>query len=270
MFDLLASRSGTVRACGHRGHAIAAPENTMAAFRLAKEHGAESCEIDIVLSSDNEIVVLHDITVDRTTNGHGYARDLTAQQITNFDAGAYFDPKFAGERVPLLREVLTFAKDEQVGFHIELKDYEHNGPMFDRLAALLDETGAMDWVVVISFDHPQLLKAKQHIPGLRTEGITHARHCDPADLARRAQLDSVSIEARSFHPDDARALHDAGVAIRCHVPVPEKIAFHEGYGRKIRDQVGQWLGDGLIDSLSGDDVAYLSALINDYPLKRAA
>ena len=100
MFELLASRRGTVYACGHRGHAIAAPENTMVAFRLAKEKGAGSCEIDIVLSGDNEVVVLHDITVDRTTDGHGYAHDMTAHEITSLDAGTYFDPKFAGEPCP--------------------------------------------------------------------------------------------------------------------------------------------------------------------------
>ncbi len=270
MFELLASRSGVVHACGHRGHAIAAPENTMAAFHMAKAQGAGSCEIDIVLSGDNEIVVLHDVTLDRTTNGRGYAHDMTAQEITGFDAGSHFDAKFAGERVPLLREVLTFAVQEEIGLHIELKDYQHDAAMFNRLAVLLDETGAMDWVVVISFDHPQLLRAKQRVPGLRTEGITHARHCAPAQLATRARLDSVSIEARSFHPDDARALHDAGIAIRCHLPIPEKLAFHQAYGRDIRGQVGQWLGAGLIDSLSGDDVGYLSALIREHPIKLTA
>jgi glycerophosphoryl diester phosphodiesterase len=237
---------------------------------MAKEQGAGSCEIDVVLSGDGEIVVLHDITLDRTTNGQGYAHDVTAQEITGLDAGSHFGAEFAGERVPLLREVLTFAAHEKIGLHIEFKDYAHDDAMFDRLAVLLDETGAIDWAVVISFDHPQLLQAKQRIPGLRTEGITHARHCAPAELATRARLDSVSIEARSFHPDDAHALHDAGVAIRCHLPIPEKIAFLEAYGRDIRAQVGQWLGDGLIDSLSGDDVGYLSALIKDYPIKPAA
>lgn len=238
----------------------------MAAFHAAKEHGAGSCEIDIVLSSDNEIAVLHDTLLDRTTSGHGYAYDMTGRQIASLDAGTSFDASFAGEPVPLLREVLTFAKQEQVGLLIELKDYDHDEAMFDRLAVLLEETATMDWVVLISFDHPQLVKAKRRIPGLRTEGITHARHCDPAALAARAQLDSVAIEARSFSPEDARALHGAGVAVRCTLPIPAKIAVRESYGRDIRGQVGEWLAAGLIDSLAGDDVAYLSALIADYPI----
>ncbi len=267
MYELLASRSGKVRPCAHRGASIAAPENTMAAIRLAKQQGAACCEIDIVLSGDNEIVVLHDITVDRTTTGRGYAYDKTAAQITALDAGSPFDAKYAGEPVPLLAAALTFAKREQIGLHIELKDYEHDDAMFDRLAQLLDETGALDWIVLISFDHPQLVKAKQRIPGLRTEGITHARHCDPAALARRAQLDSVAIEARSFHPDDARALHDAGIATRCTVPRPAKIAQHQEYGRDLRARVGAWVADGLIDVLAGDDVSYLRNLIADYPLR---
>ena len=77
---------------------------------------------------------------------------------------------------------------------------------------------------MISFDHPSLLRVKERIPGVRTELITHARHVDPAGLAKRAGAASVAIEWDMFHPDDARALHDAGIAVRVTVPRPERIA----------------------------------------------
>jgi len=264
MHELLASRAGRVHVCGHRGHSVEAPENTMAAFRRAVELGGTSLEIDIVLSGDGDIVVLHDVIVDRTTNGRGLAADLSAAEITSLDAGSRIDPEFAAERVPLLSEVLTFARDEGVGLHCEIKDFANEEALIERLATLLDETGAMDWFIAISFDHQQLAKAKARIPKMRVEGITHARHIDPGGFVARAGLDAISVEAGRFRAEDGRAIHDAGVAIRCHLPAPEKIRQVEQYGRDLRGQVGAWVAEGVVDTLSGDDVSYLRALVDEY------
>ncbi len=270
MFELLASRSGRVHVCGHRGHSIGAPENTLAAFKQTKELGGSSCEIDVVLSQDGEIVVLHDITLDRTTNGTGFAADMPASQIAQLDAGSSFSQDFAGEPVPLLHETLAFAREEEMGLHIEIKDSRNADALIDRLGALVEETATRDWIVVISFDHQQLLKVKERIPGVRTEGITHARHADPAAMVRSAKLDSVSVELGRFYPEDAEAIHAAGVAIRFHLPVPRKLNHLERHGWDIRQHVGDMLSAGCVDSVSGDDVAYLRALVDDFPLAKAA
>ena len=264
MYDLLASKSGRVHVCGHRGHSIDQPENTMAAFRRAVELGGTSLEIDIVMSGDGDIVVLHDLTVDRTTNGRGFAEDMTNAEICALDAGSAFHEKFAGERVPLLSDILVFAREEQIGLHCEIKDPGNEDALIARLDDLLDDTDAIDWFVAISFDHQQLAKAKAAIPGLRTEGITHARHVDPVGLVARAGLDSVSVEVDRFRADDGHAIPSAGVAIRCHLPVPSKIAKIERYGRDVRGHVGGLIREGLIDVLSGDDVEYLRALVDEY------
>lgn len=264
MYELLTSKTGKVHVCGHRGHSLDYPENTMAAFRRSAELGGTSLEIDIVLSADDEIVCLHDITVDRTTNGRGLARNLRASEIAALDAGSKCSPKFAGEPVPLLREVLEYARDAGIGIHCEIKDALNEDALIARLADVLTETGAMDWFVAISFDHQQLAKAKAGIPGLRTEGITHARHVDPGGLVRRAGLDSVSVEAERFMAEDGRAIHAAGVAIRCHLPEPKKIAKVERYGIDIRGMVGEWVAEGIVDVISGDDVGYLRALVDEY------
>ena len=264
MYELLASKSGSIQVCGHRGHSIDYPENTMAAFRRAVELGGTSLEIDIVMSGDGDIVVLHDLTLDRTTNGRGFAEDMTAAEICALDAGSSFDKKFAGERVPLLSDVLVFAREKRIGLHCEIKDPGNEDALIARLGELLKDTGTMDWLVAISFDHQQLAKAKSAIPGLRTEGITHARHVDPGGLVTRAGLDSVSVEADRFRAEDGRAIHEAGVAIRCHLPVPSKIAKLEKYGRDLRSVVGAWVAEGVVDTLSGDDVAYLRALVDEF------
>src|SRR5512143_199880 len=90
----------------HRGASRRAPENTMAAFRLAAELGADGVELDVQLSKDGEVVVMHDSRVDRTTDGHGRIRDLPLAELRALDAGGWYAPEFAGERIPTLAEVL--------------------------------------------------------------------------------------------------------------------------------------------------------------------
>ena len=107
-FPFLASEAGHVHVCGHRGYSLHYPENTISAFQAAKDWGATSVEIDVVLSKDGEAIVLHDHRVDRTTDGHGFAADLTLAQVRSLDAGARLDQRFAGTKVPLLAEVLDW------------------------------------------------------------------------------------------------------------------------------------------------------------------
>src|SRR5262245_721374 len=104
MFRLLASRNGFIHVCGHRGHSIGAPENTLAALTAARRHGATSSEIDCLLTADKEIILLHDDTLDRTTDGTGLASRAMLADIRLLDAGTWFDARFAGERVPTLAE----------------------------------------------------------------------------------------------------------------------------------------------------------------------
>ena len=264
---LLASENGFVHVCGHRGHSSAAPENTIAALAAAKAAGATLCEIDVLLTRDDEIVLAHDLILDRTTDGKGLIAAHDAAEIAKLDAGSWFDPAFAGERVPSLRAVLAFAMAERPGLVVEIKERARVERLVERFAALLAETGAEDSVVLLSFDHVDLLRAKDRIPWLRTEGITHARHADPGGVARAARLDSLSIELERFDPGDARALHDAGVAIRCHVPPPATLARERRYGLDPLPALREWLAAGLIDALSGDDVTFLADLVAGAPLR---
>jgi glycerophosphoryl diester phosphodiesterase len=264
---LLASENGFVHVCGHRGHSVAAPENTLAALRAAKDAGATSCEIDLVLTRDDEIVLAHDLILDRITDGRGPIAAKTTAELAELDAGAWFAPEFAGERLPTLREVLAFAQPNGLGMVAEIKERRRIDRLLERLAALLEETGAMNEVILISFDHVDLRRAKGLIPGIRTEGITHARHADPVAVARAANLDSLSIELDRFDPDDARALHAAGIALRCHIPPPDRLAHDLQYGIDPLPDLESWLAAGLIDTLSGDDVAFLADLTARSPLR---
>jgi glycerophosphoryl diester phosphodiesterase len=213
MFRLLASENGFVHVCGHRGHSIAAPENTLAALTATRESGGTSAEIDCMLTSDGEIVLMHDDFLDRTTDGVGLVSHSTLEEIRRLDAGSWFDRKFAGERVPTLAEAVEHARTIGIGLVVEIKEFQDIGRLVARLEKVIEETGANDQAIFISFDHVVLRDLKERLPGIRTEGIVHARHADVAAVARAANLDSVSIEHMMFQPEDGEALHRQG--LRC-------------------------------------------------------
>src|SRR5512136_2618397 len=84
----------------HRGSSATGPENTLAAFQLAAEQEADAIELDVDLTRDGQVIVMHDATIDRTTDGHGHVTDLTLDEIRRVDAGAWKSAEFKGERVP--------------------------------------------------------------------------------------------------------------------------------------------------------------------------
>jgi len=261
MFKLLARDNGFVHVCGHRGHSIAAPENTLAALTATRENGGTSAEIDCVLTADGEIVLMHDDFLDRTTNGRGLVSKATLAEIKKLDAGAWFDPRFAGERVPTLMETVEHAGNIGLGLVIEVKEFQNLYPFVDRLAEIVADGNIADEAVFISFDHMFLRSMKKRIPDIRTEGITHARHADLGAVARSADLDSVSIELNMFHPDGALALHQIDVSVRLHFQQPDEYSRYREAGLDLLRDLPQWLADGLVDTISGDDVAFLSAMV---------
>jgi glycerophosphoryl diester phosphodiesterase len=260
-FSFLAREAGRVHVCGHRGYSLHYPENTLPALEAAKASGATTVEIDVVLTADDEPIILHDLTVDRTTNGHGFAADLSLEQIRRFDAGVGFHPFFVGTKIPTVAEALDWAKAGNMGLVLEIKEAERPDLAVERVAALLRATGTVDRVIVISFDHVTLKRAVERHTGLRTEAITHARHADIVGVLKACGASSVSIELDMFHADDAKALHDAGLGNRVHVPHPDLLAEYWRGGRDPLPNLVQWIADGLIDTISGDDVPFLARLV---------
>jgi glycerophosphoryl diester phosphodiesterase len=260
-FSFLAREAGRVHLCGHRGYSLHYPENTLPALQAAKAAGATTVEIDVVLTADGEPILLHDLSVDRTTNGHGYSADLTLDEVRRLDAGIRFDPAFAGTRVPTVAEALDWAKAENMGIVLEIKEAEQPDLAIDRVAAVLEATGTLDRVIVISFDHVVLKRGRERHPALRTEAITHARHVDLIGVLKACGAVSVSIELEMFHPDDAEALHEAGFSNRLSMPRPEKLAHYWRAGRDPLPAIVRWISNGHVDSISGDDVPFLAQLI---------
>ena len=126
---------------GHRGASAHAPENTLEAFALSMEMGADGFELDVHMSKDGELVVIHDETVDRTTDGTGFVRDLTLQQLKELDASASMEG-FRNCRIPTLREVFTLVQDTDHIVNVEIKTDECDYPgIEEKCLALAKEMG---------------------------------------------------------------------------------------------------------------------------------
>jgi glycerophosphoryl diester phosphodiesterase len=180
----------------HRGASGHAPENTLAAFRIAVEMGAKFIETDLQVTRDAWIVAIHDETVNRTTNGRGHISKMTLAELRALDAGSWFEgadgKSFAGERVPTLEEILAFARQMDVTFYLELKTSE-SWTMERTLAGALVESGELARTTVISFD-PAVLLSLRRIEPMAMTGL----------LVERAGLDSiqnaVAVGARQILP----------------------------------------------------------------------
>ncbi|WP_029075009.1 glycerophosphodiester phosphodiesterase [Kaistia adipata] len=255
----------TMRIAGHRGHSAGAPENTLAAFRRARELGGAgvTCETDLALTRDGELILLHDETVDRTTDGHGLVRNLSYSEIAALDAGRWFDARFAGERVPRLRDALQLGRELGILYQVELKRYDLDDVIFPKLRALIDELGCADLLQFSSFDFVQLKALKAAIPEVPTVGLSHSRLIDPAALARQADLDAINLEIQHFPRGEARQLHDGGFAAFLHVPRPERLAALKSYGIDVEAMVVEWVRQGQLDQLISDDVAQVVRIWNE-------
>lgn len=136
----------------HRGASAYAPENTLAAIKKAIEMGVDMVEIDVQLTKDKQIVLMHDLTVDRTTNGKGRVKDLSFNEIRKLDAGSWFAPQFAGEKVPTLEEVIETVKGK-CKLLIEVKRVKTKKPEIEaKIIQLIDKYNAHKWCIVQSFE----------------------------------------------------------------------------------------------------------------------
>lgn len=172
----------------HRGASALAPENTMAAFAMAEAIDADGIELDVHLSRDGVAVVLHDETVDRTSDGRGAVASLTLGQLQQLDAGSWFDGDFRGERIPTLDEVLAWASD-RLRLNIEIKSAAAGRAV---LALLAEHPRAR--VLISSFDHALLADLRRQNAELPLGFLCDSR------FWRRALQRAIDAGAESFHP----------------------------------------------------------------------
>ena len=159
----------------HRGASGSAPENTMTAFKKALSIGSHGIECDVQMTKDGKLIICHDELLDRTTDGKGFIKDKTLEQIKTMDAGRWFGLEYEGERIPLLEEVLELVKQSDIYLNLELKTgiVQYNG-IEDKVVDMVKSYGILDKTVFSSFNHYSIYDIKYKYP----EAITGALYME--------------------------------------------------------------------------------------------
>ena len=203
----------------HRGDSAHRPENTLASFASALEIGAAYAEFDVHLTRDGEVVVIHDATLDRTTNGHGAVRDLTLAEIRSFSAGypARFGSTYAGERVPTLGEVLGLLRDRALAM-IEIKPAavtdDAEGGIEAHVVEEVRKAGMEKEVALISFERRALVRCRTLAPEmLRGHLFERGKAGDMLTGAREVGSELIMPEKRLLSDDLRDRAREAGVKV---------------------------------------------------------
>lgn len=227
----------------HRGYRTKYPENTLIAFQAAIEAGVPMIELDVTLSCDRKLVVIHDATLERTTNGHGSVIDHTLDELIKLDAGSWFDARFADQRIPELAEVLELVND-RLFINIEIKThaYETHHPpdaIEKQVIDLVNQKKITDSVLISSFSTNIL------------EQLSTANNSPPLALISKKPADNDTVQmcerlkVFSWHPNhliltrqQAQMMHDAGIRV-----FPYNVDTPKEYQRMLAMKV-----DGVITS----------------------
>ncbi|MEU4294408.1 glycerophosphodiester phosphodiesterase family protein [Kribbella sp. NPDC026596] len=198
----------------HRGGSSSAPENTAASDEVARRAGVEWIETDVQPTKDGVPVVLHDETVDRTTNGTGPIRSLTAAQVAKLDAGSWFAPAFAGQRVPTLASQLGGLLARGGNLLLEIKN-EHPLESVARIVDEIHGRGMSKRVFVQSFDPQHLRWVRELAPELPLGLLRSTLDPDPVAIAKDLELTAYNPSEHAFRtrPGIVTDLHAAGVAV---------------------------------------------------------
>ncbi|CAH1224106.1 Glycerophosphodiester phosphodiesterase [Paenibacillus allorhizoplanae] len=187
----------SVLVIAHRGAKGEAPENTLGAFRLGIEQGCDAIELDVHLSKDGEIIVIHDFTIDRTTDRKGVVHEMTLSELKQADAGRWFSSQYEGERIPTLEEVFDLVPPE-VMINVEIKD-SYDRKLEPALAELMKRKDRVHNVVVSSFDHKSLLFLKLLLPEAKIGLLYEINPGSHAGLAT-----GFGVPVYSLHPNFKR------------------------------------------------------------------
>lgn len=180
----------------HRGGSLLAPENTIAAFKNALELGVERIELDVQLSKDNAVVVIHDEKLDRTTNGIGEVSAYAYSQLSGFNAGSKFSEHFKGETIPLLENLLELVSGKAT-LLIEIKKVGHrNKGIENAVVELIHKHQAASWCVVQSFCYDSIVKIHELDETIKT-GLLFTK--PPIDKILNNKIDVRFISEINFH-----------------------------------------------------------------------
>ena len=195
----------------HRGASSDAPENTLAAFDLAIQMGVTHIELDVHCTLDGHVVVIHDETVNRTTNGSGPVTGHTLAALQRLDAGSWFGGKFAGQRIPTFEEVLDRYQG-RAHLHTEIKG--QSAHLSQRTVDLVRRSGMADQVTITSFQRTRLEEARAHAPELPRGWLVAEVTDATIAQAHALELSQLCPRANVVTPELVRRLHTEGFVVR--------------------------------------------------------
>ncbi|PAV29566.1 glycerophosphodiester phosphodiesterase [Virgibacillus profundi] len=199
----------------HRGASKQAPENTMPAFELAYHQKADGIETDVQLTKDNIPVLIHDEHLKRTTNGTGYIKDYTFEQLNNFDAGSWFTDKFASTKIISLEEFLIWAKDKALYLNIELKNNKIDYKNLESIVyELIEHYQLLNRTTLSTFNPSSVKRLKSFNKEIEVAFLTSKRNKNLVRYAQELGANALHIKYRLFTPLLVNQCHQAEMAIR--------------------------------------------------------
>lgn len=203
---------------GHRGAAGTAPENTIASMNKALASGVDAVEFDVHRTRDDQLVVIHDLTLGRTSTGTGPVGQLTMDEIRQFDAGSWKSPAFAGEPIPTLLELVAAVPPPTV-FFLELKAGSFMYPGIEQdLARFIQKNGIIDRVQISSFDHQALRLLRELLPTVPTGMLYYAKPIDAIGMARACGATALHPMWIYLTPEDIAEAHAAELQVNVWTP----------------------------------------------------
>ena len=219
--DVLRDRSKIFLA-GHRGWCSDYPENTMVGFRAALEQDVDMLELDLNLTRDKRLVVIHDGTVDRTTDGSGAVCDMTFDEVRALDAGVKKGERFRGEKIPSAEELLELVLEyPNLMLNVEIKEYTTE--TVDLAVALIKRFGLIDHCVFACFD-ANILEYLHDKYGLRTQGFhsSHMLNFKPGRRGTYSKMFAAGIPMKELTPDRVYEFERLGILPWCYCPDTER------------------------------------------------
>ncbi len=213
-FVAMRSPGGLAFVAGHRGDSVGAPENTIPAFQRALESDIAYLEADLQLTSDGVPVLMHDWTLDRTTDGTGPVWDITWAELRTLDAGSWHSPEFAGVQVPSLAELLDLLEGSEKGLLLELKG-SWTAEQLVPVARDLELRGLGARVVVASFDIRSLSAMREVAPGVQRVIVSREVVGNPATLAATCGAVAIVTSGRfaDENPETVSRIREAGLGV---------------------------------------------------------
>lgn len=202
------------RVIAHRGASAYAPENTMSAFKKALELGAQGLELDVQLSLDGKLVVIHDEKLDRTSDGKGWVKDKTLEELKSLDFGSWFSKDFTGEKIPLLDEVMELISSWDGLLNIEIKNGVVLNPDIEqKVADAIAKFDMHDRVIVSSFNHYSLVKLRKIESKIKTGILYMAGIYEPWNYAAQVGACAIHPLFYSIQPEIMHGCIENGIMV---------------------------------------------------------